>query len=420
MVRCLTVSTLVLLPGVPAAIGSALPGVGRVAVPEPDLEAPTRAGELIVYPDVSRPDLYYYPPGNLRLATEEDERPELQLLQMRYTGTAAMGDQGARMLRSLLSFRVIMDGPAAEELESARNWLRTRAAGSGSQMAIELRPVPVQRLETALMYTPIGAPDLQPARPLPEGRLEVAGEAEPDADEGFWRERVYTLPLDTATSEALAHAIREGGIVLSVAYAFTARGTARMSAAESLAGSPELVAELRRRLGWDEDEDADGAESTPEAATGLVHAGALAIRVDGRRWPDLVLQLDINEGVPPGYALLDIYCYDFRDELRADLYEKWVEIRAEAVGGGPASILVVFSRDEPRAYAQSGRFPVSVRLDRPYDYRVTEITEEGEMSIGPWHTAESWTDLLDVTSAPGDGDSGSPEPDATTDRTGEP
>jgi hypothetical protein len=128
-----------------------------------------------------------------------------------------------------------------------------------------------------------------------------------------------------------------------------------------------------------------------------VRAGAVAIEVDAGRWPDIVRRIDNGASAPPGYAFLDVYCYDFNNELRPDLYEKDVEIDAEGVAGRRARLFAIFQKDAPDVYTRTLRFPVAVRLDRPYRYRVVEIAPDGTLKEGVWRVRESWAAHLDVT-----------------------
>ena len=350
----------------------------RPAGAAPDLRAGRPAGPLIVYPDDRRSSLFYYPPGELALAVDSEGRPDLHLLEMRYIGNVAGGDRGTAVFRSLLSFKVRMAGPTPEEVRAA-----SAALAAMGMRRPELRPLPVRRLDTALVYATPTADE----RPLPEGHFEAVGEE----SGGTWTTRFYTLALDPATADLFGQTLRAGQLVLSVGYAFYADGLGPDRPLTELSGTPALVAELSSRL-------ESGEKGTDPAAPVLVRAGAVAVTVDGKRWPDLFRRVDVNESVPPGYAALDLYCYDFRDGLRPGLYEKQVEIEAQAVGGGRTVLTTLFRRAEPELYARSLRFPVAVRLDRPYRYRVIETFDDGRTAASPWIDRGSWTELLDVTS----------------------
>jgi hypothetical protein len=66
--------------------------------------------------------------------------------------------------------------------------------------------------------------------------------------------------------------------------------------------------------------------------------------------------------------------------------------------GGPVTLTASFSRAQPDIYARSLRFPVAVRLNRPYRFRVVEVAQDGTSKTTPWREQSSWTTLLDITS----------------------
>ena len=110
--------------------------------------------------------------------------------------------------------------------------------------------------------------------------------------------------------------------------------------------------------------------------------------------------MDINEKLPAKYPLFDVYCYDFNNALRADLYAKKIEIKATSLNGAEISTSFSFRASQPERYTRSIRFPYAVRFDKPFYYRVTEITLDGEAHMTPWIEKKEWSELLDITSAP--------------------
>lgn len=411
-------AVLALLTALTALVaGSALPAG---AVDLPDLSQGRAAGPLTVYPDSHRPGRFYYPPGELVVATDAEGRPDLDLLAVRYTGQAASGDQGEHLFRSLLSFRVEMDGPHPDQLMAARHALRQQ----GVRRA-ELRPLPLRRVEAVLVWTPVDeesgdasgdGSDGEAGRVLSGGRFERAGEGggpTGGAFEGYWRQRVYTLRLGNADAQLLIGALDEGRVLLSVGWAFLSDGLDPQRALTELTGSPELVEEIRRQLGLDqeggdrggEDASGEGANGAGSAGPHLVKAGALSVTVDPTLHPGLVRRVDLNERMPPGYGVLEVYCYDFQvtpaeGEGGPGLFEKRVEIAAESVTGATVRREVSFRFDQPDLYSETVRFPVAVRLDRPYRYRVTSVRLDGSEQAGEWRERESWARLLDVTRRP--------------------
>lgn len=256
------------------------------ARPVPDLRQARRAGSLLVFPDDRRAEFFYYLPGELALVRGRDGRPDFHLLEMRRTGMGVDGERGARHFRSVLAFRVAMVGPTAGELAAARAALGT--AGR----PIELRPLPIARLEAAVVYAPAGGERMggegdQPDPRLPPGQFE-AGVRGFSSSTAYWTERVYSLRLDEHTSQLFHHAIRAGQLVLSFGYAFFATGIGPDAPLAELDGSPELVAVLQERL---------YADSAPRHGTHLVRSGAIRISADLARWPELAQQIDVNERI---------------------------------------------------------------------------------------------------------------------------
>jgi len=359
----------------------------------PDLRRSRTAGPLTVYSDDVRPNVFYYSPGELIVATREDGSPDVRLLLARYTGSITTRDQGSALYRSVLTVHVVLGGPSAAQLAEARQQLATQLVG-----AIELRPLPIRRLESALVYAPVaeptsGAPpSSSPEQVLPAGHFEAADESSAAKPDGYWSDRVYTLRLAEPDAQLLSSALEHGQVAFSIGYAFLTEGARPDDPLQQLSGSPALVTELHKLIA----SPATTGTGT-EKPLAVVRAGAVGVTADVARWPQIVRRVDINESAPPGYAAMDIYCYDFSQGTDSALYEKQIEIEADGIGGRSVSITTSFSRSQPDLYARSVRFPVAVRLDRPYRFRVVEISQDGNSSTTPWRTQSSWTDLLDVT-----------------------
>jgi len=369
---------------------AAATGMPRGVAAAPSWRTQRVMGSLILYQDDARPTRWYYAPAELKVAADADGKPDFHFLDMRYMGSAVSRDQGAFTTRSLVTFRVKLPRASAEELTRAARELAGTAGGP-----VEIRPFPVRRIETALIYASIGSPD---TTALPPGRFESSEDgASGPTGESYWAERVYTMGLDDLTAQAFRAALEKGQVYLSLGYAFVGPALASDWGMGELTGSSELVSELRKSL------QAAGAKDSAAADSVRLHvvrAGAIEIALDTKRYPDLMRRVDLNDRAPPGYAALDVYCYDFNNELRPDLAEKEVEIDAEGVTGKRVKLSASFTSTQPDLYSSGIRFPVAVRLDRPYRYRVHEIKNDGSEHAGPWRESASWSRILDVTSAP--------------------
>jgi hypothetical protein len=364
------------------------------ALAAPDLRQGRQAGTLLVYPDDTKRSLFYFPPGDLVIAATEGGAPDIHLLHARYTGSVVTGDRGTTVVRSIFTVRLVMNGPTPQEIERAR-----QALAASAPSKIELRPLPIRRIESAIVYAAAdrsdesGSPAEAP-QVLPSGHFEESADAA--AREGYWTERTYTLGLGPADAQLLSSALERGRLALSVGYAFVADGLAMAQPLEELSGSPELVAALREQLRSSRQAAAERgvAEKTEPV---VVRAGSVGVIADLARWPHIVRRVDINATAPPGYAALDVYCYDFSQPADSNRYETQVEIQAAGVGGMPVTLRATFNRAQPDLYARSLHFPVAVHLDRPYRFRVRAIAQDGTSTTTAWRERSSWAELLDVT-----------------------
>src|SRR5436190_9956750 len=123
-----------------------------IAFAAPDLAGRRAIGSTIVFPDDHRADLFYYAPLEMRLVTATDGRPQFSFIDMRYTGSGLSRDRGLILHRSLLTVLVELPSRSADELAAC-----ARALGPGRPP--ELQPLPIRRIEAALVYAAIGGAD---------------------------------------------------------------------------------------------------------------------------------------------------------------------------------------------------------------------------------------------------------------------
>ncbi len=394
----------------------------------PDLSAPRQIGKFVTYPDFDDSRLFYFAPGGLEIVRDLTGRPDVRFLQMRYTGTAAYGNQGEFGALNTLTFHMRMDAPGPAELR----FLRRALLAYENLGRAELRPLPISRFEALLAYAPIGESGVEP-QVVEEGYFEADGsKGGRTSRDAYWRERVFTVPMDPHTATLLLEMMNRGKVALSVSYAFFSKGVHSAEHAQVSAMSTEseieedlienlraqgvpiaddrptgVAAKLLRKLdrkarGKDRPGDLSLDEATFEAPveSQMVRAGATGISIDVARWPELVERVDFNEKAPPGYAAVKVYCYDFANRQRPDLFYTKIELEAEAVGGRRVPIDAKFLFSQPDLYARTLRFPVAIRMDKPYRYRVTTAARDGVTTTGAWTERGSWAPILDITSAP--------------------
>lgn len=353
--------------------------MGMAASAQPVLSTRKILEGYLVYQDLKQKNVYYYAPGDLGLVRNSEGKPDFQLVQMRYTGSSAYGDAGEKRFRNLLQFTVAMPALTAEQALAIRKGL----APGGN---VALRPLPIRRIVSSLV-TPLGEnAEKRFERIGSDGAFEAVSDASEGLKNAFWTQRTYTLKLNNHESQLLWEQIEKGQLALSLNYAFYADAVLGNNGDMHSSG---LTAAQREGL--------PELPTDTAVQTLAIKGNALNIEIDPAKWPDLMRKIDINEDLPPGYAALEIRCYDLAENLRPDLFRKSVEIRATGVGGQPVNIRTEFSRTKPDLQSRSIKFPFAVKMTQPWQYRVEEIDLEGNRTVGEWVIQRSWTDLLDIT-----------------------
>ncbi|AHM59362.1 hypothetical protein D770_05475 [Flammeovirgaceae bacterium 311] len=348
--------------------------------------------EASFYPDARQPQLFYYAPQGLQLVKDAAGKPDLSLLLMRYQGTRLSGNQGKAFFRNLLTLNVVQMKPTAAKVSE---WKEALTAHTGKSRIV-LRPLPIQNLQAVVIFVPAAETSaLADTSSLlfENGFFDNSG-LNGEASGEVWQERKFVLSLDDHSAQILWEALHQQKTILSLGYVFAAKLIQEdRSVSFSLKGSPEMVSALRKKL--EEQTQPAGADSLQLVP---VLSDAFEVLIDTNEWPDLLKKVDINERMPPGYALLETYCFDFAHETRQDILVKRLEIKAAGVGGKEVEQSVTFSSSKPENYAARVFFPNAVRMDKPYKYRIVEISLEGKVSRTEWLENEDWYSTLDISS----------------------
>ncbi len=347
---------------------------------QPDLSGGFTSEGWPVFPDLQKAGRYYYGPGPLRLAAAPDGKPDAVFVLMRQSGNAADGRANQFHYNSLFQCRVLVEHPDAARLQRIRDQLGAENKGTPAS----LDPLPVWKTEALLAVPAVEGKENRFGGVLENSDTDAAGE--------FWTERLFTAKLAPADAQLLEKALSIGQSTLHLQYTFFAKGPA-----------PGQGAELQKM------EQFEGTDSSSVQLTTVVErdsqlvlqpvlSDALPLGFDTRKYPDLIRKIDINAQAPPGYALLEVRCYDFNNALRDDLFGKRIEVEAEGVSGQKVKTTRTFFAAQPDVYVQSLRFPYAVKLDRPLRYRVTELSEERPPLPGAWLVWKNWNALIDITS----------------------
>jgi len=356
------------------------------AIAQPDMARKYVFGDFAVYRDADVYDRFYYLPGDLQVATDVDEKPDFKLLLMRYTGTSAYDDQGSHRFRNLMQMRIIHKSMPEDDLKALRQQLRTIVANP------ELRPFPVKNLKTVIVYSVPGTTDNE-ENAISDQESYFSQEGSGIVNNEYWKERSFVTRLDNTAANLFWDALQAQKTILSVGFAFYSDVFNSERTDLDISGAKDAVSKLNEMM----NSTKENAKADSLLDTRVIKAGAFEVIIDTERWPDLVKKVDINEQIPPDYAALNVYCFDFNNELRNDLAQKKIEIEATGVGGRTVALKYTFRNDTPDIYACDLKFPYAVRIDTPYRYRITEITTTGAVTRTEWFTSGSWHEILDIT-----------------------
>ena len=342
---------------------------------------------VMVYPDLIKPAQFYYAPGKLKILNNAEGEPEFSFVQMRYTGTKAMGDKGERRFNTILKCKVGFERISADTISQIKEQLILQ---NGEKT--ELKPLNLHKIDAAMIYAKVHAEEGEPRVQVLSGGFF---ENNSNSHRGeIWKEKTFSIRLDKHSSQLFKEAFEKKQSAVSLGYAYYAYGVNSTPGIIDEHFEGEMAETIKQNFPLVK----DTTIRDTTIASRLIYADAFRLNVDPASHPDLFKQVDINTSIPPGYAVLNVYCYDFNNELREDLYAKKVEIKAQGVNGREVKVNITFRHSTPDEYAHSVRFPLAVRLDQPFYYREIEIGKEGEVNPGEWTRKIQWYEILDVTS----------------------
>lgn len=347
---------------------------------QPDLSSKEIIVGLPVYADLRQQHKFYYAPSSFELDKDADGKPEFSFVRMTHIASRARGMENWKQ-SSAIQFTIKQAGITREALKAIRERLKTKSAG---RTKIKLLPAPIKKMEASLVYTNLDADSTTAIRSNYNSNAE-------DKRGALWTTKVFTIRPDKFTSQALWDAFKEGKGLLSVAYGIWTHGAYNDDISYHFNG-PE---ELQKVFEGLSNTATDSTQANTEA---LINAGAFQVAVDLEQWPDLFKEISFESTLSPRYGLVDVYCYDFRQNTRPGLLGKIVELEAEGVGKGPVKTEIDFSKTQPDIYAHAVKFEYAVRLDKPLRYRVIELLESGDVSEGPWIVKNNWTEEIDISS----------------------
>ncbi|WAC10955.1 hypothetical protein [Dyadobacter pollutisoli] len=326
---------------------------------------------LRVYPDVQDKHVYYYPPAGMTLVKNRDGDPDFRMVMMRYTGRKLSQDRQKKVFRNICQFKVAIQMPAKERLAAIRAELGN----------VTLKRMPLNSIESFLIYTP--------AVPSEKGFI-VSGNTE-EASNNSGDERTFTVQVSNEDAQILEKAFQKQQALISVGYAFFAEGVSSENESVIVHSGKTINPEFADFL----QDFRDSLNLKPVKKVVLAGAGSQGITLP-TDYQKFLSKIDVNEQLPPEYAMIDVRCYDFNNDLRTDLYAKKIEIEALSIENKPIVVHATFYRRSPDIYVKNVRFDYAVRVDAPLRYRITEISEAGIPFVKGWTESKEWGPI-DIT-----------------------
>lgn len=354
------------------------------AIAQVDFATKLVIDNVVLYQDSKIKTDFYYAPYGLQLVKNDEGKPDFMFIQMRYTGTKMAENQGSYRFKSILRFKVANLVPSKTKRDSIKEVVRKKGMS-----LTNLRPLPIHNLRAVLIHTV--EKDSTIDKEYSNGFFESNDKASANS---YWTERDFTLRLNNEDAQLFWTTFHNYQPTLSVNYTFFSKGLNSAEGELSVSGSEGFTEAMKARFNRQRDSINKSLDEK------IVVSGTLSVTIDAKKWPELLKQIDINERIPPEYAALDVYCFDFNNDIREDLYAKSVEIIATGVGSRDISFKTMFRVTEPDIYAKTIKFIYAVKPDEPYSYRITEIFKDGKRNRSDWQKVENWHQILDITSKP--------------------
>jgi hypothetical protein len=119
----------------------------------------------------------------------------------------------------------------------------------------------------------------------------------------------------------------------------------------------------------------------------------IPVAMDMATHPDHFQKIDLGGRMTMGYTGLDIFCFDFIENLDENLYAKIVEVSIPTTG---RNLVETVTFKDDGEYRSRIDFKLARDLDQPYRYRISRVGQDGVRDIGRWEEKRGET-LLDIT-----------------------
>ncbi len=176
-----------------------------------------------------------------------------------------------------------------------------------------------------------------------------------------WKTGITVVPLAAHQAEILWDAVEAGQTLVSVSIEETYGGVRKT-----------------------------GEEWTPSSTS---MNWVVPVEMDMAAYPDHFQKMDLGGRMKMGYTGLDIFCFDFVEQLEENLYAKIVEVAIPTPG---RNLIETVTFKDDGEYRSRIEFKLAKDLDQPYRYRISRVWQDGSREAGEWQEKEGET-LLDIT-----------------------
>ena len=336
-----------------------------------------------VFRDKNKTNIMYTMPPSFQLKKSDDGSPSISLLKMRYTGTNASGDLGSKKFLNIFQFTITVDTSFHNQSKSLMKKIASLYPGT------RIVQLPIQKFSSILVFA--GSDSV---RTIGNGMAENTQE-ESIVNNSYWSERTVSFRLSDTDAQLVESALMKNQAVMSFSYAYSSIFSDSLKDQLIITSTnPDLIKEIEDKL-RNEVMKEDSALHVL-----MIKADAIPIKINTLNSAKHIQLIDINEKVPAKFPVLSVHCFDFSGQLRDDLYAKKIEIKATSVNGSSVEVTYTFKKSQPDQASKSIRFQYAVRFDKPYYYRLKEISEEGEVEISEWIERKTWTENINITSPP--------------------
>ena len=302
----------------------------------PDLDQFTDIQGKRIYRDQVKTDLFYLSPSPPVLALGPDGLPGVSFDIFRYHGRSGTGDSDRFRVKGVLSLELQRD-----HTKKVLKQIKSRLKKTYGVRYPKFKSMPVAQTR---------------------GRLIFGDKTMSWSQSSRWSGKRISLSLDETMSQILWEALEAGQTLISVEMA------------EDLAGVRKP-----RDGHW-------------EAAI-TAFASTLPVTLDYGAHPSLFRKTELGGRMVRGYTGIDIFCFDFLEQLDENLYSKIVEV-AIPTTGAPLKESVTFRQDSD--CRRRIEFKLAKDLDTPYKVRITRIFNDGKTEQGDWIKRQGEA-MLDIT-----------------------